>query len=117
MALYSNLPVYKLAYDLLIEIYNRTHFFSREHKYTLGEKLKTENLELLLAVYKANKSRAETRLVYIESARQNIEIVRLLLRVAKDLKVLAVKAFVLLNQKVEKVSIQLVQWQKYTKSQ
>lgn len=44
MALFSELPVYKLGYDLLIAIYDRTKLFNREHKYTLGEKLKNETL-------------------------------------------------------------------------
>jgi len=47
MALFSELPVYKLGYDLLIAIYDRTKLFTREYKYTLGEKLKNETLELL----------------------------------------------------------------------
>ena len=91
MALFSELPVYKLGYDLLIAIYDRTKLFNREHKYTLGEKLKNETLELLINIYKANKSKQATRLQYIETARQNIEVVRLLLRVTKDLKIIGIQ--------------------------
>jgi len=39
MALFTNLPVYKLGYDLLIDIHKITKSYTREHKYTLGEKL------------------------------------------------------------------------------
>ena len=114
MALYFELPVYKLAYDLLLAIYERTKLFIREHKYTLGEKLKNETLELLINIYKANKSKQATRLQYIDSARQNIEVVRLLLRVAKDLKIIGIKGHVALNVQVEELSKQLTSWQKYT---
>lgn len=62
MALFYELPVYKLGYDLLIAIYERTKLFTREYKYTLGEKLKNETLELLINIYKANKSKQLTRL-------------------------------------------------------
>ncbi len=88
MALFSELPVYKLGYDLLLAIYERTKLFTREHKYTLGEKLKNETLECLINIYKANKSKQATRLQYIDTARQNIEVVCLLLRVTKDLKII-----------------------------
>lgn len=114
MALFSNLPVYKLGYDLLIAIYERSKLFTKEYKYTIGEKLKNETLELLLNVYKANKSKKETRLAYIDAARQNLEVVRLLLRITKDLKIMGVKGFVFLNVQVEELSKQLTSWHKYT---
>lgn len=114
MALFSELPVFKLGYDLLLAIYERTKLFTREHKYTLGEKLKNETLELLINIYKANKSKQATRLQYIDTARQNIEVVRLLLRVAKDLKIIGIKGHVALNVQVEELSKQLSSWQKYT---
>ena len=114
MALYFELPVYKLSYDLLIAIYERTKLFTREHKYTLGEKLKNETLELLINIYKANKSKQATRLQYIDTARQNIEVVRLLLRILKDLKIIGIKGHVALNVQVEELSKQLSSWQKYT---
>lgn len=45
MALFFELPVYKLGYDLVIEIYQRTAVFSREYKYTMGERLKNETTD------------------------------------------------------------------------
>jgi hypothetical protein len=114
MALFSELPVYKLGYDLLIQIYERTAVFSREYKYTMGERLKNEITEMLINIYKANKSKKETRSQYIEGARQNVEVVRLLLRICKDLKVIGLKTFVSLDVKVEELSKQLASWQKYT---
>lgn len=113
MAIFSNLPVYKAAYNLHLEIYHQTHFFSREYKFTLGEKLKNEVLDLMVQVYKANKSRQETRLGYIETARQNIEVIRLLVRVAKDLNVIKNKEYISINENVENISVQLTNWYKY----
>ena len=114
MALYSELPVYKLGYDLLIQIYGRTAVFTREYKYTLGERLKSETTDMLISIFKANKSKKETRTQNIASARQNIEVVRLLLRLCKDLKVIGMKGCVVLNIQVEELSKQLASWQKYT---
>lgn len=114
MALFSELPVYKLGYDLLIAIYERTKLFTREYKYTIGERLKNETLELLINIYKANKSKQDTRMQYIDDARQNLEVVRLLVRVIKDLKILGIKNFVALNVQVEELSKQLSSWHKYT---
>ncbi len=113
MALYTALPVYKVAYDLLIQIFKRTKLFPREYKYTIGERLKNESLELIINIYKANKSTKKNRLKRIGEARENVETIRLLLRLTKDLQVIGNKPFVFLNSKVEEVSVQLVGWQKY----
>lgn len=40
MAIYSNLPVYRESYDLLVEFFRFTKDFSREYKFTLGESIK-----------------------------------------------------------------------------
>jgi hypothetical protein len=114
MALYTELPAYKVGYDLLIQIYKRTASFSREYKYTMGERLKNEATDMLVNIYKANKSKKENRIGYIETSRQNVEVLRLLLRLCRDLNVLGVKGFVSLNVQVEDLSRQLSAWQKYS---
>lgn len=113
MALFTNLPVYKLGYDLMLEIYHRTKTFPREYKFSIGEKIKQESLDLLISIYKANKSKKENRIKYIEDARANVEVLRLLFRVIKDLKILGTKGFTYLNIKIESLSKQLTAWQKY----
>lgn len=57
MALYSDLPVYKSTYDLLVAIFSFTKDFNKEYKYTVGESLKKETIELLTLIYRANVKR------------------------------------------------------------
>jgi hypothetical protein len=45
MSLYSELPVYKATYDLLLAIFRFTKDFGKEYKYTVGESLKKETIE------------------------------------------------------------------------
>lgn len=54
MAQYNELPVYKATYDLLLAIFQFTKDFSKEYKYTVGESLKKETIELLTLIYRAN---------------------------------------------------------------
>jgi len=44
MAFYSDLPVYKSTYDLLLAIFRFAKDFGREYKYTEGESLKKETI-------------------------------------------------------------------------
>ncbi len=57
MVLYSDLPVYKATYDLLLAIFQFTKEFSKEYKYTVGESLKKETIALLTLIYRANVTR------------------------------------------------------------
>jgi len=56
MATYDNLPVYKISYDLLLQIFVFTKDMNREYKYTIGENLKKETMELITNIYRANCS-------------------------------------------------------------
>jgi len=113
MALYDELPVYKASYDLLLEIFLFVRNFTKEFKYTIGESLKKETIDLITLIYRAN-SRKEKESTIIE-ARERIEVIRLFLRLTKDLRQISVKKFVHLNLKVENVSRQLTGWQKNQK--
>jgi len=110
MALYDELPVFKASYDLLLEIFRFTANFTREYKFTIGEKLKNETLALIVLVYKANSSKTKTEI--IQEAREQIELIRLLIRLLKDLKQISLNSFVIINKQVENVSKQLTGWQK-----
>ena len=108
MKLHSDLPVYKSCYDLLLEIFLFTKEFSKEYKYTVGESLKKETIDLLTLIFRAN-SRSDKNAV-LQQARESIEVIRLLIRLMKDVKQINLKRFVTVNQKVEAVSKQLTGW-------
>ncbi len=110
MAKYDDLPVYKASYDLLLGIFNFTKNFSKEHKYTVGESLKKETVELIMLIYRANISRDKS--ATIQTAREHIEVIRLLIRIMKDMRQIGIKQFVGINEKVENVSRQLAGWKK-----
>jgi hypothetical protein len=109
MATYNHLPVYKQTYDLLLQLFRVCQNMERDFKFTLGENLKKEVIELIIHVYRANSRNDKT--VLLESARENIEVVRLLLRLLQDLKQIGLNEFVLANEKIESVSKQLSAWQ------
>ena len=113
MALYDELPVYKASYDLLLEIFKFTKNFSKEYKYTVGESLKKETLELITLIYRANSKKEKWQT--LQTAREKIEVIRLFVRLMKDLKQISLDKFVQVNKKVENVSKQLTGWQKSLK--
>jgi hypothetical protein len=113
MGLHQELPVYKACYDLLLETFLITKDFSREYKYTVGESLKKETIELLTLIFRANSIKDKEAV--LQEARERIEVIRLFVRLMKDLRQINLKRFVQVNQKVEDVSKQLTGWQKSQK--
>ena len=68
-------------------------------------------MALILDIFRANSSK-DKRYILLESAREKLETIRLLLRITKDLKQISLKDFVPLSEKIENISKQLVGWQK-----
>ena len=114
MGNYDELPVYKATYDLLLEVFRFTKTFSKEYKYTVGESIKKETLELITLIYRANSKQNKTET--IQEAREKIEVLRLFIRLMKDLRQISLKRFVQINKQVENVSKQLTGWQKSAQS-
>lgn len=113
MARYDEIPVYKASYDLLMQIFTFSKGFSREYKFTLGEKLKNESMDMMMSIYRANS--ATEKAGHIAKAREHVEMVRLLLRLTNDLKQIDMKKFVHINGYIENVSRQLTGWQRSMK--
>jgi hypothetical protein len=84
MSQYSELPVYKATCDLLLSIFQLTKNFSKEYKYTVGESIKKETMELLTLIYRANSQK--DKYATLQTAREHIEVIRLFIRLMKDLK-------------------------------
>ena len=114
MATYYNLPVYKKSYDLLLEIFKLTKDFSREYKYTIGEELKKETTAMIINIYRANCVHEKDS--HIDSAKENIVVIRLLVRLLKDLKQIQVSKIAQINLSIEDLSKQLTGWGNHSKS-
>ena len=113
MALYNELPVFKACYDLLIEVYRFTKDLTREYKYTIGEKLKNETMELTMHIYRANSTNEKHKV--LQSGREKVEEIRIYVRLLHDLKQIKLKKFIHVSRYIENISKQLTAWQKSIK--
>jgi hypothetical protein len=68
---------------------------------------------LLTLIYRANSRYQKTDI--LQTAREQIEVIRLLIRLMKDMHQISIDNFVKVNQSVENVSKQLNGWQKSQK--
>jgi len=75
---------------LLLAIFQFTKDFSKEYKYTVGKSLKKETIELLTLIYRANAR--HTKADILQTAREQIEVIKLLIRFMNDISLPAVTA-------------------------
>ena len=68
-----------------------TKDFPREYKFTLGQKIKDELIELVVVIYRANS--AINKKQHIESILERIQAIQLMMRLCHDMKKLATSAF------------------------
>jgi hypothetical protein len=66
MAQYDHLPVFKKDYDLLLAVFQTVNNFRKGNKYTLGENLKKETLDIIVSIYQEN-SRVEQSVMIIQA--------------------------------------------------
>jgi len=111
MSRYVHLPIFQKGYDLNLEIYQTTHSFPREYKYSLGQKLKETVSELLDWIIIAN-SKEDKELCFSE-IKIRIERLRIHLRVSYDLKIITSKRIEFLNRILEEISKQVSGWEKW----
>ncbi len=114
MALYYTLPVYKSSLKLVRAVYECSSSFAREYKYTVGQDMKKAGSDLILNIYRANKSSDKTPA--IEVARENVETLRLFLTLMRDFGQISLKDFATTHLFIDDVGRQLTSWEKYSRS-
>ena len=110
MAQYQHLPIYKLTYDLLFRVIQVTKNYPREYKYTLGQKLKDEIIELVVFIYKANT--AENKGQHIEIILERIQVIQVMIRLSHDLRILPRGHYADLAEKTDSLGRQAQGWLK-----
>jgi hypothetical protein len=114
MAQYQHLPIYKVTYDLLLQITRVTKEFPRDFKHSLAAKLRDETVDLVVYIYKANSLRAE-RQKHVGAILERMQVIELLVRLCKDLRLINIKQFSETVALTDSVGRQAQGWLKATK--
>jgi hypothetical protein len=94
-----------------MEIHKKLINLNKEYKYSTGTQIKEKTFSLLIYIYKANRSK--NKIIFLDKAIDDIEYIRLSIRLLKDLNVLNESKFASFNILIEDIKIQLDKWYNY----
>jgi len=114
MALASTLPIYRVTYDLLQVATRITKDMPRDYKQSLGNKIREESVQLVLLIYRANCSRDKRP--HLEDLQESLQVVTLLLRLAKDMKLVSTGQFAQTVELTDQIGRQSSGWLKSASS-
>ena len=103
MALHTNLPIYKVAYDLLDTITDLAKNMPRDFKASIGGKLRDEVVEIVVLIFRANCARDKAP--HLGELIERLQVAEFLLRISCDKKLIAMakSGFVFFNYKSSEV--------------
>lgn len=91
----------------------KTKDFPRDFKYSLGDKIRNECIELVVFIYKANSLRQQ-REEHLQQILERVQVIELMLRLAKDLRLFNVAAFSEIVLLTDALARQAQGWIKHT---
>ena len=87
MALHTQLPIYKVAYDLLDIITELSKNMPRDFKASIGGKLRDECVEIVVLIFRANVARDKSP--HLGTLIERLQVAELLLRLSRDKRLIS----------------------------
>lgn len=112
----ADVPIVHSLYQLYQSLHHLTLKFPKSQRYTLGSSLQTQLLTALeLVISAASTNQLEIKYKYLQSASAKIDLLRLLIRLAKDCKCLSNQAYLELESQLHEAGRMLGGWLKSIK--
>jgi len=104
----KNYPVIVKSYNLTLWYIKKLASLPKNHRYTLGEKIQNSLLNLLLLLSDAIYSK--NRFELLKSANKEIEKLRLLTKLLKDLKIISTDNFRFISVSLDEIGKMIGGW-------
>lgn len=103
-------PLFVKTYEFLLWLSQETIRFPRSQRFALAQRLENEGLELLKLLILARLGQDKQR--NLKSCDGQLQVLRVMLRLARDLQVLSFKKYESGIQQLEEIGRLLGDWQK-----
>ena len=110
-----DIPIFKKAYELTKKLYELRGTVPKHDRYALWQRCENLLLEVLEGILLASQLRKSQKLEPLEQVSVKLNVLRVFLRLAKDLKIMDLKKYGLLEEMVDEIGRMLGGWIKSTR--
>ena len=104
----EELKIYQKHYDLILYAFPIINRFPKAQRFVLGQQIQNCLLDIAKLIVRANKQRG--KLPTLAEIDIELEKLRLLIRLAKDLRLLAMKQYGLIAERIDEIGRLLGGW-------
>ncbi len=113
MAIYTNLPIYKSSYTLMLDVSRMLPDMPRDCRYSFGQELRQKIMEIIILIYRANRTRQKVDIIL--RMREKLLEVQVYLRLMCDLRYISEGKYMALAEQTTYMSKQMSAWEKSEK--
>ncbi len=114
MAIHTDLPIYKLAYELLSMTTDLIKNMPRDYRVAIGGTLREECVELTVLVFRANSARDKTP--HLDKLLERVQVTELLFRLSRDKRLISTGQYAKAIAITDKIGRQANGWRKHSAS-
>mgnify|MGYP000992876547 CR=1 FL=1 len=105
---FQNLSIFQKTYELILWIYPAVNKFPKTQRFVLGQQIENTVLDLLKLIIQANAERS--KLPHLRQASVELDKLRIIIRLAKDLKFLSIKQYGFATKNINEIGKMLGGW-------
>lgn len=111
-----DIPIFKKSYDLYKTFYSYRIDVSKQDRYTIWQRSENYILDLIEGILLASQLSKAEKLPVLESASVKLNLLRVLIRLTKDVKAIDNKKYIALETDIDEIGRMLGGWIRSTKA-
>ncbi|MDP1629329.1 MAG: diversity-generating retroelement protein Avd [bacterium] len=109
----KDIPIFHKTYELVLWLYPAVNKFPKSQRFVLGQRIEQKILRFLELVIEANYARDKKE--YLARAGIELDVLRILIRLTKDLNFLSVRQYEFVSDYLNEIGKMLGGWIKSAK--
>jgi len=105
-----DIPVFQKTYDLYKSFYSLILDFPKKDRYTIGQRVENTILDILEKIIAASQLSKSEKVPTLQEASIKLDILKVLIRCCKDLKILDNKKYLIFESQVIEIGRMLGGW-------
>ncbi len=105
-----DIPIFKKIYELYKTLYAYLKTFPRQDRYSLGQKCEETAIEMLKHILLASQLSKSEKFPILQKASAQLNLLRVYLRLAKEIKALDGKKYLILQEDIDEIGRMLGGW-------